>query len=258
VIEPGVSITRAANLADVVLENSVRKNAISASMWHTLRTFADAARNDTSLKAIIVRGSDTVFSAGADIAGFEAGRSGHSSSDYDDLVETTACAFEELPQIVIAAVAGPCIGAGATLACACDFRVAEQESFFAVPAARLGLGYDPRGISRFLRVFGDSATREMLLLGSRTHAARAHGIGAVNELVAKGEAVGTAHRIANVAMSLAPLTQQASKFALRELSTSRAVSKAALDLAAVADASRDYGEGRAAFSEKRLPRFTGL
>lgn len=226
-------------------------------MWETLRDFADGAQHDASLRAVVISGEGGIFSAGADISGFEAGRSGASARNYDDLVEITLRAIEAMPQTVIAAIAGHCIGAGASLACACDFRVAESESFFAVPAARLGLGYDPRGIARFVRIFGEPATKEALLLAGRIPAPRAFALGAVHRLAEAGKALGDAQSMAAEAAALAPLTQRAAKAALRDLARSFGPSDDVLKLTAAADASLDYAEGRAAFAEKRTPDFRG-
>ncbi len=75
------------------------------------------------------------------------------------------------------------MGAGASLAASCDLRIAADDAFFAVPAARLGLGYDPRGIKRCLRVFGTEATREMIFTAERLPARRAGELGVVSALV---------------------------------------------------------------------------
>jgi enoyl-CoA hydratase/carnithine racemase len=255
--EADVRIERAEEVAHLVLRNPGRRNAISAAMWGSLRVFADDARRDTDLRSVIISGDAGIFSAGADISGFEAGRSGASARDYDDLVETTLRAIEAMPQTVIAAIEGPCIGAGASLACACDFRIAAPESFFAVPAARLGLGYDPRGIARFVRIFGEPAAKEALLLADRIPAIRAHALGAVHRLSKAGQTLNEAREMAAQAAALAPLTQRAAKAALSELGRASEPSDHILHLAAVADASLDYAEGRVAFAEKRPPNFGG-
>ena len=88
--------------------------------------------------------------------------------------------IEAIARPTIAVIIGPCMGAGASLAASCDLRIAADNAFFAVPAARLGLGYDPRGIKRFLRVFGASATCELIFTAGRLPAQRAHQLGTVS------------------------------------------------------------------------------
>ena len=125
---------------------------------------------------MIVRGEGRqAFSGGADISGFAEARSGTANARaYDDLVEDACLAIEAMRCPSIALIHGPCVGAGASVAASCDMRIASAGSFFAVPAARLGLGYDPRGIKRFLRVFGQGATGEILFTG-RPFPCRARG-----------------------------------------------------------------------------------
>lgn len=252
-----IEIAREGPVARVTLVNPGKRNAISAPMWTALTAFASETAPDRSCRAVVVAGADGTFSAGADIGGFEAGRSGAGALAYDDLVEEAARALEAMPQVTIAAIAGPCMGAGATLAAACDFRVAEEGAFFAVPAARLGLGYDPRGIARFVRVFGDPGTRELLLLADRMAAGRAFELGAVHRLAEAGAALSAAAGLADVAASRAPLTLAAAKGALSEIAGRYQPSQAVRDLVDRADQSADYAEGRAAFAAKRSPSFTG-
>lgn len=252
-----ISIERHEKVARITLYNPARSNAISADMWNALATFCSKAKQDDGLRSVVISGSRTIFSAGADISGFEAGRNGAAASQYDDLIESTLLELEAIPQMVFAAISGPCMGAGASLACACDFRICESSAFFAVPAARLGLGYDPRGLARFTRIFGEPVTKEALLLAARISAERSYTVGAVQRLVEIGEALKEAISMAEKAAMLAPLTQIAAKAAVRELASRPMPSNAILQLAAAADASRDYAEGRAAFAEKRTPHFTG-
>ena len=252
-----IDVTRVDEVAEVVINQPARRNAISAAMWERLAGLAgDQAVADA--RCIVVRGAGETFSAGADIAGFEDRRQGNDATSYDDLVEHAVRMVERLPMPTIAAIAGPCIGAGASLALACDLRVAEEGAFFAVPAARLGLGYDPRGISRFRRILGEVATRELLYTAGRLPSERAFALGAVSRLVAPGEGHATASALARTVAANAPLTVRAAKRALADLAEHASkTSPEATDMARIADRSADYAEGRAAFAEKRPPRFSG-
>lgn len=260
-MEPHVAVEldEARHLAVLRLVNPARRNAISATMWRQIAAFADAVSADARVRVVMVASGAGFFSAGADISDFETARSGASNAaSYDDLVEETCRKVEAIAQPTLCLLQGPCFGAGASLAAACDMRLATADTRFVVPAARLGLGYDLRGVERFCRVFGANVTASLLITANPLPAIAALGNGAVHGLLdaatAEADAIALAERIA----SNAPLTVRAAKLALRAVaSDAEADRAAALAAGAAADASADYGEGRIAFAEKRPPRFTG-
>ena len=246
-------------LATLRLRNPERRNAISATMWQQIRDFVETAGGRGDVRVVLIRGDgDLLFSSGADIAGFAEGRSGTGNAgSYDDLVEFACRAIEALAQPTIALIRGPCMGAGASLAASCDLRIASQNAFFAVPAGRLGLGYDPRGIKRMLRVYGP-LTPEILFTAKRIPATRAYELGTVHAIAAEDKVDAVADDFARTIAGNAPLTLKAAKAAIRALiANDPAALVQAEQLGAKADASNDYAEGRAAFAEKRAPRFTG-
>ena len=165
-------------------------------MWMELRRFAKSVAQDRAVRVILLAGDETVFSSGADIREFSTLRGPGATRAYDDLVESALRALEAVPQPTMACIAGPCVGAGASLACSCDIRIAANDAYFMVPAGRLGLGYDPRGIARFVRVFGDSVVRGLILGGQRCDARAAHACGAVHQPCDAWDRVGgrPAHR----------------------------------------------------------------
>lgn len=255
-----ITIDIADGIATLRLRNPARRNAISTSMWTKIAAFADDVGARADIRVVIMRGDgDEVFSAGADISDFATARSGEGNARaYDDLVETTCRRIEAIAQPTIAMIIGPCMGAGSSVAASCDLRVAADDAFFAVPAARLGLGYDPRGIARFIRVFGGGAARQVLFTADRLPAARAHALGAVHVIAPRGEVPARTAELAQKIAGNAPLTIKAAKAAIRALAVGDAGLLAEAErLYADADASADYAEGRRAFAEKRPPRFTG-
>src|SRR5690606_3313745 len=139
-----VNVDVSGGVACLSLDNPARRNAVSAAMWKALRDFASEAATRKDLRAIMVKGAGgQLFSAGADISDFADMRSGAAQAgNYDDMVEEVCRAWEALPQPTIAVLHGACIGAAASLAASCDMMVAAETAYLAVPAARLGLGYD--------------------------------------------------------------------------------------------------------------------
>ena len=246
-------------LAILELSNPDRQNAISASMWDAIGKFARTAGERQDIRVILVRGSGGIFSAGADISDFDTARSNTSEARaHDDLIEMTCRQFESVPQPTIALINGPCFGAGASLAACCDLRIASEDAIFAVPAARLGLGYDVRGIQRFVRVFGAGATAFLLYTADRLTARRAHDLGAVHVLAPLEHSEKVTFELVDRIASNAPLTVRAAKVGIRAIAQSvDGLFAEAERLAAAADLSADYREGRTAFAEKRKPRFAG-
>lgn len=258
---PGdIVIDIADGIATLRLANLARRNAISTVMWNRIAAFAGEVAERKDVRVVVIRGEgELMFSAGADISDFATARSGAGNARaYDDLVENTCLAIEAIPQPTIGLIFGGCMGAGSSVAASCDMRVAADDAFFAVPAARLGLGYDPRGIARFIRVFGAGATRQVLFTAERLPALRAHALGAVHVVAPKAEIAALAGELAQKIAGNAPLTIKAAKAAIHALSTNDSDLLAeAQHFYAAADASADYAEGRKAFAEKRPPRFTG-
>lgn len=247
------------SLAVLELSNPDRQNAISLAMWSAIGKFAKEVGDRPDIRVVLVRGSGTTFSAGADISEFDAARSNAADARaYDDYIEMTCQQLEAIPQPTIAAIDGLCWGAGTSLAASCDLRVASNDASFAVPAARLGLGYDVRSIRRLARVFGAGATAFLLYTAARLTAKRACDIGAVHELVEAERLTGAAFELADEIAAKAPLTIAAAKLGIRAMAQGREdLLIEAERLAALADASADYREGRTAFAEKRKPRFAG-
>jgi enoyl-CoA hydratase len=258
---PGdISIDIADGIATLRLASPARRNAMSTTMWHKLAAFAAEVPTRKDVRVVIIRGDgEQMFSAGADISDFATARSGEGQARaYDDLVENTCLAIEAIPQPTIGLIFGGAMGAGASVSASCDLRVAADDAFFAVPAAKLGLGYDPRGIVRFIRVFGAGATRQVLFAADRLAATRAFALGAVHLIAPASEVEARVTALAKQIAGNAPLTIKAVKAAISAITTNNADLLAQAEVFyTAADASADYAEGRKAFAEKRPPVFTG-
>ena len=140
----------------VTFNNPERHNAVSLEMWEaTARVLTDFAA-DNEVRVVVLTGAGgEAFVSGADISKFASERASIEATRAYDVV--TAAAFDsvyQFPKPTIAMIRGYCIGGGAALAVCCDLRVCTDNSVFAVPAAKLGLGYGYAGLKRLTDVVG--------------------------------------------------------------------------------------------------------
>ena len=180
-----VSSTTTNGICELVLDNPGRKNALSYALLDELNSKLAAASADDA-RAVILSGAGDVFSAGADFADL--------TGTIDDLaideaIEQLVIRIREMPAPVFAAVEGACMGGAVDIALACDFLVASEEAFFELPAARLGVLYNPEAVRRWYAGVSGQTLRRILLLGERFTSAEAQRAGIVSHLVNKGSAL---------------------------------------------------------------------
>jgi enoyl-CoA hydratase/carnithine racemase len=183
----GLSVERVGGVVHLVLDAPERRNALSRSMLAALASALQAISDD--VLGVVISGRGAGFSAGADfreLAGTSA------DLDYDDAVSVVRNAITATPRVVVAALEGPCLGAAADLALACDMRVAADDSYLQVPAVRLGLFYNPAVLHRAATSFPADAVRRLFLFGEAFAAPEAYTVGLVSHVVRHGEAVTTA------------------------------------------------------------------
>jgi enoyl-CoA hydratase len=238
-----------------------RHNAVSLEMWRALPDVLQAFDDDPKVRVLVVTGAgERAFVAGADISEFDSARADSDSNDrYDDVSRAALQALASLQKPVIAMIRGFCMGAGVAISLSCDLRFCSDDAKFAIPAAKLGLGYRFDGVQALARVVGPTFASEILFTARRFDALEARRMSLVNHVVAASEledaVLYTAHQIADNA----PLTVRASKLALRgAFGRPSDDERAAIDDAIEACfESADYAEGRRAFRDKRKPRFSG-
>ncbi len=146
----------------LIFSNPERLNAVSYEMWRAIPERIAEFVGDPAIRVVVLRGEgDKAFVSGADISQFEKVRSSEAGiADYNDATGLANEAILACPKPTIAMIQGYCIGGGLGVALCCDLRLAAANSRFAIPAARLGLGYAYGGIKRLVDVVGPSFVRQ--------------------------------------------------------------------------------------------------
>jgi enoyl-CoA hydratase len=250
-----------AGVGFVIFNNPERHNAVSLEMWEaTTGVLAKFAEDDEVRVVVLTGAGGKAFVSGADISKFASERASLEATRAYDV--KTAAAFNsiyEFPKPTIAMIRGYCIGGGVGLASCCDLRICSDNSKFAVPAAKLGLGYAYAGLERLVDIVGQSFAKEIFYTARQFDAQEAYAMGLVNRVVAQAELEGYVKSITDMIRANAPLTIKAAKFAIGEIlkdESKRDVARVD-KMVEACFASSDYVEGRTAFMEKRKPAFTG-
>ena len=246
-------------IAYVTVNRPKALNALNTPTWTDLRTAFEHARDDLTVRGVIVTGAgDKAFIAGADINEL-AHVTASQAEQASRFGQTVLDLIESLGKPVIAAVNGFALGGGCETAMACTIRIAAEGAQFGQPEVKLGLVPGGGGTQRLPRLVGKGRALQLILSGAMISAQVAYRIGLVNEVVPAAELLPRAEAILNQIFANAPL---AVTYALEAVNKGAETSQAeglALEAAlfGLCAATEDKQEGTTAFLEKRAPQFHG-
>jgi enoyl-CoA hydratase/carnithine racemase len=245
----------------VTFNNPERHNAVSLDMWEATKRILDGFAADDEVRVVVLTGAGgKAFVSGADISKFDSERASlEAARAYNAKSEAAYASVADFPKPTVAMIRGYCIGGGLGLATCCDLRIASDNSRFAVPAAKLGLGYGYVGLKRLVDIAGPAFAKEIFYTARQFDAQEAAAMGLVNRVVPAAELESHVKGVTDMICANAPLTIKAVKVTVGEIlkdESKRNVART-VELVEQCFASRDYTEGRAAFMEKRKPVFTG-
>ncbi len=237
----------------LVLNQPDKHNALSGDMFSAIGEVLRTWQDDDEIRVVVVRGEgERAFASGADIG--ELGTTVRGPRAGSSQPATTLA----IGKPVIAMIHGYCIGGGLMVAMEADLRVAADDATFGIPAGRLGAGYPFESVQRLVALVGPEWASSILLAGTRVGAIEAERIGLISEVVPKAELGARVVSLAALIASNAPLSLAAAKASIAaSLGLAGSSETVARSLIQECWSSADFGEGRAAFAEKRVPRFLG-
>ncbi|MER5889301.1 enoyl-CoA hydratase/isomerase family protein [Streptomyces sp. NPDC001941] len=247
-----------------------RPDKLNGWSWESSRQLglmADRIRFHDDARVVLLRAEGRAFCAGIDVTAPGGDLTGRSPAErthayYEGIrwVHERFAAFARLPQPVVAAVQGYCLGFGWELALMADIRVAADDAVFALPETGIGVAVDAGGDLRIAREAGAGWAKYLALTGRRIDAPTAHRLGLLQQVVPRADLDAQARSVAEEIAANAPLAVRAVK---RNIDTYADAGMAeALDRAALSGAltlnSQDAKEGYGAKAERRRPDFRGM
>jgi enoyl-CoA hydratase/carnithine racemase len=243
----------------ITFNRPARRNAMSIQMTRDIIEACVTAEADPAVRGVIVTGGKDYFSSGADLNEAQAIKNFTESVAHMKQWEVLNTTVETLQKPVIAAVEGFCITGAWEFAMACDIRVASESATFMLTGSRIGTVPGGGGTQRLPRDVGIGRALEIHFSAEPIDAREAYRIGAVNRLVAAGQALEEAKKMIKLYEKRAPLSLAYAKRAVRagmQMDLSSAIEFERFLVTSVYG-TEDRREGIAAFLQKREANFKG-
>ena len=257
-----VTVAREGAIATVTMDRGDGRNALSRQLILELTEAARSFADDLETQAVILTGKGA-FTAGADLKdpGMDRRKANgllerrHMTRIGPDLCD----AWERVEQVTICAIEKYCIGGGAALAVACDFRILGKSAHMRLPEIPLGMNMSWHAVPRLVSLIGPSRAKQFVIFGEKIEAKTALEWGLADEVAPDGEALAAAHRWAQKIAKLPPNAVRMSKQSVNGAANALHAATTFMDLDqyALATTSEDYVEAMRAYFQKREPKFTG-
>ena len=246
----------ASGVATITLRRPSQRNSLHDADLRALVDHCAAIDADTAIRVVVLRAvtagqARPVFSAGYNVGSFEG--EAHDPHLFEHVPE----AIEHLRPPTVCALGGSVYGGATDFVLACDLRVALAGAEWRMPAVALGLHYYPGGLRRYVTRFGLNAAKRAFLTARPLPVEALATLGLFEEVAAADRFDAAVDELVQTLAGLAPLAAQATKRSLNEIAAGLFDEAALRGRETLTAGSADFAEGRAAFAERRRPRFKG-
>jgi 2-(1,2-epoxy-1,2-dihydrophenyl)acetyl-CoA isomerase len=258
--DSSILIERDGNLGWIRINRPERLNALAGDMRDRLHDALVELDADDAIRCVAITGVGRAFCTGGDVGTMAALAESNDTEAFRELVDAGVRVIKQIDGMrkpVIAAVNGAAAGAGASLALACDIRIASQNASIGLTFTRIGLHPDWGGAYFLPRLIGSAVAAELVFTGGMINARRAERFGLVNKVVPADELEGAVKGLAGQIAGGPPAVIAAAKRTLRRSLAADLDEILEMERQAQLDAfeSDDFAEGVQAFLDKRAPRF---